>query len=157
MIIIIEGPDGSGKSTLAETISKQTGWPIEHRSKPETEEEKQKMYSDYWQLCRGTRNVILDRCWYSEFVYGSVMRDQSVMSYNEMYELERALTKGGAMVIYCTDKEAALWHRATTRGEDYITCRNDFKRICEEYDKIMNMPHYIPVVRYTVPSPAPCM
>ena len=40
MILIIEGPDGAGKTTLAEQISGQTGWPIEHRSKPETPEEK---------------------------------------------------------------------------------------------------------------------
>ena len=40
MIIIIEGPDGAGKTTLAEQISRQTKYPIIHRTKPKNEEEK---------------------------------------------------------------------------------------------------------------------
>ena len=148
MILIIEGPDGAGKTTLAEQISGQTGWPIEHRSKPETPEEKEIMMGEYLQLVKASRNVILDRCWYSEMVYGKVMRDQSYIDYPQMYELERQLAKHGAMVIYCTGPKAALWMRATRRGEDYITSRDKFNAICEEYDKLMECPHYIPVVRY---------
>lgn len=148
MIIIVEGPDGGGKSTLAQTISRQTGYTIEHRSKPQTEEEKALMMGEYVQLAKSGRNVILDRCWYSEMVYGKVMRDQSYIDYPQMYELERLLAKNGALIIYCTGPKAALWKRCTSRGEDYITCRDDFTAICEEYDKLMEVPHYIPVVKY---------
>lgn len=150
MIIIIEGPDGSGKTTLANKLSEQTGYPIEHRSKPETEEEKKKMYDMYLQMCKSKRNVILDRCWYSEIVYGTVMRDASMISIYDMYALEKQLSKVGALLIYCTDTESALWRRATKRGEDYITSRDDFRSICEQYNKLMDMPHIIPVTRYTV-------
>ena len=38
--------------------------------------------------------------------------------------------------------------RATQRGEDYITSRDNFNSICEEYDRLMGVPHYVPVVRY---------
>lgn len=148
MIIIIEGPDGSGKTTLAQQLSRQTGMPFEHRSKPETPEEKALMMGEYLQLAKSSRNVILDRCWYSEMVYGKVMRDQAYIDYPQMYELERMLAKHGAIIIYCTGSKATLWMRCTKRGEDYITCRDDFNAICEEYDKLMSVPHYVPVVRY---------
>ena len=148
MIIILEGPDGSGKTTLAQQLSRQTGYAIEHRSKPETPEEKARMIGEYLQLAKSSRNVILDRCWYSEMVYGKVMRDQAYIDYPQMYELERMLAKGGAIIIYCTGPKAALWMRATRRGEDYITSRDNFNSICEEYDKLMGVPHYVPVVRY---------
>lgn len=148
MIIILEGPDGSGKTTLAKQLSRQTGYPYEHRSKPENEEEKAKMMIEYLQMCKSRQNLIVDRCWYSEMVYGKVMRDQSYIDYTQMYELERMLAKGGAIIIYCTASKAALWMRATQRGEDYITSRDDFNAICEEYEKLMSVPHYIPVVRY---------
>lgn len=148
MVIIIEGPDGAGKTMLAEKISRQTGWPIEHRSKPETPEEKELMMGEYVQLAKSSRNIILDRCWYSEMVYGKVMRDQTYIDYPQMYELERLLTSHGAIVVYCTGHKAALWKRATRRGEDYITSRDDFTAICDEYDKLMSCPHFIPVVKY---------
>jgi len=148
MIIILEGPDGSGKTTLAKQIARQTGYTYEHRSKPENEEEKARMMGEYIQMCKSKQNIIVDRCWYSEMVYGKVMRDQSYIDYPQMYELERMLAKNGAIIIYCTAPTAALWMRATKRGEDYITCREDFNAICEEYNKLMNVPHYIPVVKY---------
>ena len=37
MIIIIEGPDGSGKTTLAEKLSRQTKYPILHRTQPKSD------------------------------------------------------------------------------------------------------------------------
>lgn len=148
MLLIIEGPDGSGKTTLAQQLSRQTGYPIVHRSQPKTEEEKKLMMGEYLQAIKTNRNVIFDRCWYSEMAYGPVMRDDSVISYPEMYELERQLAKVGAMIIYCTGPEPALWMRCTRRGEDYVTSRDNFKAIYKNYEDIMSVPHYVPVVKY---------
>lgn len=148
MIFIIEGPDGSGKTTLANKIAQMTGYKVVHRTQPKTQEEKDEMMSDYLHFANTTRNVILDRCWYSEMVYGKVMRDESYIDYPEMYALEKALLRHGAMIIYCTGPKSVLWKRATERGEDYITSKEKFVEICDEYDAIMKCPHHIPVVRY---------
>lgn len=148
MIIIIEGPDGSGKTTLAEKLSRQTKYPILHRTQPKTEEEKKLMMGEYLQTIRSGKNMIFDRCWYSEMAYGPVMRDASVISYPEMYELEEQLAKWGAIIIYATGPKAALWQRCQKRGEDYVTSRDNFNTICENFDRIMSVPHHIPVVRY---------
>lgn len=152
MFIIVEGPDGSGKTTLANQISAQTGFPVEHRSKPETQEEKDAMMQGYLDLVKSNRNAILDRCWYSEMVYGRVMRDQAYMDYPQMYELERGLAKHGAILIHCTGQPSVLYKRARLRGEDYITSLDDFKAICNEYNRLMACPHHIPVVRYEYKS-----
>lgn len=149
MIIIIEGPDGSGKSTLASQLSKQTGYPVVHRSAPKSEEEKQQMMQMYKQAIKEGKNVIFDRCWYSEMVYGPIMRDDSIFSYPQMYELERMLAKKGCIVIYCTAEKDVLWNRATARGEDYVTNYDTFLSICSAYEVLMlGVPHYIPVVKY---------
>lgn len=148
MIIIIEGPDGSGKTTLAEKLSRQTKYPIMHRTQPKSEEEKKLMMGEYLQTIRSGKNMIFDRCWYSEMAYGPVMRDESVISYPEMYELEEQLTKCGAIIIYATGPKALLWQRCLRRGEDYVTSREDFVAICDNFDKIMKVPHLIPVVTY---------
>lgn len=148
MIIIIEGPDGSGKTTLAEKLSKQTGYPVVHRSQPKSEEEKLQMLRGYVDAIDVGKNVIFDRCWYSEMAYGPVMRDESVITYPEMYLLEEKLAKNGAIIIYCTDKPKTLWKRATKRGEEYITDFDTFDKICANFDAIMSVPHLIPVVKY---------
>lgn len=149
MLFIIEGPDGSGKTSLAETLSKQTGYPIVHRSQPKSEEEKAKMFDEYLRLASSSKNVILDRCWYSEMVYGPVMRDASVLSYPDMYKLEAAAKKHGAIVIYCTDQPGVLWKRCKRRGEDYIVDASTYNAIYEGYEELMrSVPHLIPVVCY---------
>ena len=150
MIIIIEGPDGAGKTTLAEQISRQTKYPIIHRTKPKNEEEKKLMMGEYLQTIRSGKNMIFDRCWYSEMAYGPVMRDSSVISYPQMYELEEQLSKVGAIIIYTTGPKAALWQRCQKRGENYITTRDQFNAIYDNYTEIMKVPHHIPVVRYEV-------
>ena len=148
MIIILEGPDGSGKTTLAQQLARQTGYPILHRTQPKTEEEKKLMLGEYLQTINSCKNMIFDRCWYSEMAYGPVMRDDSVISYPEMYALERMLAKGGAVIIHCTGPEPTLWKRCTRRGEEYITSRDNFKAIYDNYNEIMSVPHYVPVLKY---------
>lgn len=149
MIIILEGPDGSGKSTLASKLQAQTGYMLLHRSQPKSEEEKVKMMDEYLHVIKSGKNCIFDRAWYSEMVYGPVMRDASVIDYPQMYALEKALAKCGAIVVYCTAPTNVLWKRCTTRGEDYIVDANTFKQICDGYQSLMyEVPHLVPVVTY---------
>lgn len=148
MIIIVEGPDGSGKSTLAKKLADQTGFLLMHRSQPKSDEEKQNMMAEYLQVIRAGKNVIMDRCWYSEMVYGPVMRDATCITYPEMYALEKLLCRKGGLIIYCTDKPNVLWERCQRRGEDYITDIITHNKICEGYEELMNVPHLVPVVRY---------
>lgn len=146
MIIIIEGPDGAGKTTLANYLSKQLGYPIKHRSKPKTEEEKQQMSQSYIDDIKSNQNIIWDRCFYSEMVYGPIMRDQSYISMAQMHEMEQMLKFTGALVIYCTDETWNLWERCNTRGETYITSVEQIDAIKTAYDKLMlHRNHFIPV------------
>ena len=149
MIIILEGPDGSGKSTLAEKIRQQTGYTLLHRSQPKTEEDKKRMMDEYVQVIKSGKNCIFDRAWYSEMVYGPVMRDASVIDYPQMYELEKLLARRGAIIIHCTNSLSTLWERCQERGEDYIVDWETFDKIWSGYDKLMyGVPHLVPVVTY---------
>lgn len=148
MILILEGPDGSGKSTLANKLSAQTGYPVVHRSAPKSEDEKKAMMQMYKQAIAESKDIIFDRCWYSEMVYGPVMRDATCISYEDMYKLELELCNCGALIIYCTGPVRRMWDRCTKRGEDYIGSFETFSAIHDGYEQIMSLPHLIPVVRY---------
>lgn len=149
MIIIIEGPDGAGKTTLAKKISEQTGYMLLHRTQPKTEEDKKRMMDEYVQVIKAGKNCIMDRCWYSEMVYGPIMRDESVISFVQMYELESLLARNGALIIHCTAPEQTLWKRCLRRGEDYIKDRETLKKIRDYFEDLMHkIPHKVPVLKY---------
>ena len=149
MIIILEGPDGSGKSTLAYKLAKQTKYLLMHRSKPESKKDNKNMMNEYLLAIKSGKNMIFDRCWYSEMVYGEVMRDASVISYPEMYELEKLLCRAGAIIIYCTDKPETLWTRCTKRGEDYVTDFVTHKEICDKYDEVLKVGSWMNMTQLT--------
>lgn len=154
MIIIIEGPDGSGKTTLANYLSKTTGYPIKHRSKPNTPEEKAAMMQSYIDDIRSNDNIIWDRCFYSEMVYGPVMRDQSYISLEQMWQLEKELLDQGVLVIYCTDDTLTLWERCTARGETYITSVEQMAALKDKYDLLMLQgDHLVPITTYKIKVP----
>jgi len=149
MIIIIEGPDGAGKSMLAEKMAKQTGYKLIRMSYPKNEEEEKLMAGNYLQMLKSAKNIIFDRAWYSEMVYGPIKgRDPNIMSYPMMYELETKVAQMGGLLIYCTGQKALLWKRATERGEDYVQNKKEFDKIYDGYEQLMNIPHLIPVVYY---------
>lgn len=149
MIIILEGPDGAGKTTLANYLRDKFGYMIVHRSKPETLEDKLRMYEQYRNSILKGDNLIWDRCWYSEMVYGPVMRDQSYIDLNQMYEYEELLRVRGAVLIHCTDEIELLWKRMQERGEPYIKDIEVLDRLRVNYEFLMHkVPHRIPVLRY---------
>lgn len=149
MIIILEGPDGSGKSTLAEKLRRQTGYALLHRSQPKSEEDKARMMNEYMQVIKSGKNCIFDRAWYSEMVYGPVMRDASAIDYPMMYDLEKQLTHCGGIIVHCTGPLKTLWKRCTMRGEDYIVDKDKYEAIYTGYGQLMHdVPHFVPVLTY---------
>ena len=152
MILILAGPDCSGKSTLAKQLSAQTGYPIQHRRKPKNQAEKDAMMAMYRNLAVTGTDVILDRAWYCEMVYGDIMRDKSYINVDQMYELEVLVARnGGGIIIHCTDETNKLWDRCMERGEEYIQDYETLANIKYMYEWLMHsVPHTLPVVRYTI-------
>ena len=149
MIIILEGPDGSGKSRLARELSKSFGFPIIHRSKTTDTEEKRKLMLRYIEALDRGEDVIFDRCWYSEYVYGTIFKDDSVISYDEILKLESKMLVHGAMIIYCTGKPCVLFERCLERGETYVTSFDKFVQIKHSYDVLFKVEkHLIPILEY---------
>lgn len=149
MIIILEGTEATGKSTLAKLLSSQTGYPIIHMDKPKTEEDRVRMFTDYLDRVALLNDVIFDRCWYSEMVYGAVMRDGSCISLKQMYDLEAALLHKSAIIIHCTDATSLLWDRCKVRGEDHVLDIDTLDELKCGFDNLMHkVSHLVPVFKY---------
>lgn len=154
MIIIIEGPDGAGKTMLAyKLLDAIPGSELRHFGAPTTVEEAYNYYKVYARLLaehNKNKTIILDRCWYSDMVYGPVMRGTQEMTQEHADMLAgMVVASGGGMIIYCTAKPQTLWSRCKQRGETYIDSYDKLTAIHDRYAEVMQLcVRYLPVVRY---------
>lgn len=153
MIYIVEGPDGAGKSTLAQQIKAASpGSEILHFGAPKNSVEADNYWKDYMygiEKAADGRTIIFDRSWYSDRVYGPVMRNREEMTLSHLTALEHAVRScGGGLVIYCTGVQRKLWSRCLQRGETYIKNADQHKAICQKYDEVMHQIKRLPLVVY---------
>lgn len=134
MFFIIEGPDGAGKTTLVEQLKSQMPVATVLRfGVPKDADAQFLMYADAI-MQNANRAIILDRAWYSELVYGPVMRDGSKLTVPHISALEAMVaTNGGGMVIHCTAPIRTLWRRCSKRGEDYVKTIEQLGELREGY------------------------
>lgn len=154
MIYIIEGPDGAGKTTLVEQIKKShMNAKVLHFGAPQTPEEADNYYKVYAEAINAMRDdevLIFDRSWYSDMVYGPVMRNRHEMTQEHADMLSAmVVARGGGIIIYCTAPIKVLWSRCQRRGETYLQNQAQLQAISIGYRKVMaENVRFLPVVRY---------
>ena len=154
MIYIIEGPDGAGKTTLVEQIKKShMNAKVLHFGAPQTPEEADNYYKVYAEAINAKRDdevLIFDRSWYSDMVYGPVMRNRQEMTQEHADMLSAMVVAcGGGIIIYCTAPIKVLWARCQRRGETYLQNQAQLQAIATGYSKVMaENVRFLPVVRY---------
>ncbi|MCA1807702.1 MAG: hypothetical protein LC687_07635 [Actinobacteria bacterium] len=116
MFIIVEGPDGAGKSTFVSELGIEL-WrrgrgtvlvnPKRSPNQPVLMEYKVRL--DFYRPHTGL-DLILDRCWYSDDVYGPLWRDGG-LDPKERRELEDWANKKGAVVALLDQPNDVLCER----------------------------------------------
>lgn len=134
--LIIEGPDGAGKSTIAKQLQTQFGGKIVHLSYPKSKDEEENMKQMYIELLTNNENLIIDRAWYSEQVYGPLLRGKSVLTESDVVILEALLNDVGGGIIYCDIDVETGWNRCQARGEHYIKSKEDYEKIHVAYQEL---------------------
>lgn len=109
-MIIIEGPDGSGKTTLVGKISKQFPQLVmDHRLDRDDKREeahrvntvRARTYTALARAVQGGRPNMYDRLFYSEIVYGNLLRGGSRFSDEECWYINRVLEALQPPVVLC--------------------------------------------------------
>jgi hypothetical protein len=110
-MIIVEGPDGAGKTVLCGQISKE--FPqlkmerIDHKSEEEEKARRirtvrQRVYHGLGHAVAGVKPMELhDRFFYSEIVYGNLLRTESKFTTEECDFINRVLEALNPPVIFC--------------------------------------------------------
>jgi len=137
-ITVFEGPDGSGKSTLALKHAAATGARYVHCGPYLGVRSIGRLYLEAMlPALDGYQDVVLDRCWLSEPIYGKVHRggeDRLGVAGRRM--LERVALRCGAAVVLCLPPlEACLSAFRARRGAEYLASEEALRRVWRRYDE----------------------
>lgn len=153
MFIIVEGPDGAGKSTLIQELTLElwrrgrgTVLINPKRAPNQSVMIEYKARLDFYHPRTGL-DLILDRCWYSDDVYGPVWRG-SGLDPQERKALEDWANALGAVVVLLDQPNDVLCERvlgdrlATDDPSDVkhmtkelvCTYADEYRRQCKEWD-----------------------
>ena len=137
MFIIVEGPDGAGKSTAIEELSMEL-WRqgrgcvlINPKRSPNQSAAVEYMVKlDWYKPGKGV-DLILDRSWYSEDIYGPIWRGESSVSPQQRVNLEAWALKKGAVVVLLDEHDKTLVERVCGRDDDEDAKHMDPRRVVE--------------------------
>lgn len=138
-LIILEGPDGSGKSTLARRYAQELGFRVLHAGPfPGVDMELPRFYQDMMlPALQGYENVVMDRSWISEEVYGNAYRNGSNRVgrvYRRM--LERVAYRCETTVVFCLPPKAVAFDNWQKRkGKEYLKTVDAFNKVFNDYQQ----------------------
>ncbi len=154
MVYLIEGPDGAGKTSLASQLINILGTSTYvHRTNKTDAMSNNELLNYYAELLRSsTKDLVVDRCWVSTYIYGRVLKNRDEPFPLEMvYELEQMSRRRGAMYIFATAPTQTLVKRCLARGDNLFEDPAIFGAISTMYNWFFNeCPHQIPVLRWQV-------
>lgn len=137
-IYILEGCDGAGKSTLAEAIGKRLSVPVTHHGSYKGEHQVWRHYFDsmlpaYSDAC----DVVLDRSWISEPIYGLVYRGGAVrIEPWQLRILEYVVKECETTVVWCVPPFVrCLATFAARREQEMLDSEEQLQKVYDLYAK----------------------
>lgn len=134
MIIAIEGCDCAGKSTFAQALSEATGYEIVKGSSFTIAALGMDTMFEYMNNLLDRDNIILDRTFYSNIVYGKLF-NYPVMSKEQCTKLHKKLFENGILIYLHADRDV-IQDRMSVRGDDYVKIDN-VDDILQKYSEVM--------------------
>jgi len=136
-VVIFEGPDGAGKTTLAKAVAKDIDAVYVHCGPfPNVTFNLGRLYAEAMlPALLGYRNVVLDRSWLSEPIYGDAFRGgYSRLSPVDMRMLDRLAWRCAAQVVNCRPPwEVVKENYLSRRAQEMLTTTNQLTDVYQAY------------------------
>jgi thymidylate kinase len=136
--MIFEGPDGGGKSTAAKAFAEKTGATYVHHGPYTGENYITHHYLDSMvPALSGVCDVILDRCWISEPIYGAVHRNGKIRvsdTARRFLEHTAATLCVVKVLIYLPPYDVCLANFNRRRGQEYLDSARKLRAVYDLYN-----------------------
>lgn len=143
-MLIIEGIDGVGKTTLVEYFQ-NNGMRKFHF---DYDTKNMDLVSKYMKIIEmNEKNLVLDRSFVSEMVYGPIIRNNCKLQIDDYKRLLIVYHNADTKIIYLTAPKEILLSRRSNDKSDYEIITNYYDELNSRYDEIMNYSlNYIDVI-----------
>ena len=111
-VVVLEGCDGTGKSTLAQLLSSRRGYTVIRTGRLEDGPD---LADRYRALFDQPGNLVLDRNFVTELVYGPLRHGRSRLDPDQAVRLAFALADRGGVLVHLTAHPKALAWRLRAR------------------------------------------
>lgn len=155
-LIIFEGPDCGGKTTVMREFrnSMVDTTEVHHGPYPRlTSAQLPRFYVDSMMpLLHQYENMLMDRCWLSEQIYGHIFRKGVDRVDLASRHLDRIAMRHGAVVVLCMPpwekvKEQWLKRKNADSDAEYLDRIEQLESVYKSYENLEHMTD-LPVVRY---------
>jgi len=134
-MIIIEGLDGVGKTTLVNYFVTE-GMKKHHF---DYDVNNMDLFSKYMRILQEENlNLVLDRSFISEMVYGPVLREKSKLALEQYKQLLLAYKENGASIIYLNAPQEVLLERRKAEPKDFEMILNHYDELHNQYNAIID-------------------
>lgn len=135
-MIILEGIDGAGKTTVADYLN-QNGYSTYHF----TYDKKNKNIEDKYinLLDEETQNMVLDRSFVSELVYGPVLRHSCKLNREQLEKILTRYKQVNPIVLYFKANKEDILQRRIKDEKDYQMLTINYDALNNRYEKVIRV------------------
>ncbi len=141
--VVLDGCDGVGKTTLAQRLSTQHGFTVVHS--PRTPDHLD-LAGRYRSILEREGNLLFDRCFLSELVYGPLNRGRTRLTWSEAIDLAETVITRDGLLVHLTAPPAVVHQRLLARDGEAISL-DDVTALITAYRRVFDtLADYTPVL-----------
>lgn len=140
MILILEGPDGAGKTYLARQLIQRFNLEYRHEGPPpvtarDGPDALLRHYGLQLDAARG-QNVVFDRLFLGETIYGPILRGASGLSLAALRELRRLANAVGTVEVLCLPGRTSAFECWSWNPDELLTTKVMFNEAYEGWERL---------------------
>lgn len=146
MMIVVEGPDGAGKSTLVSALDRAL-WKAGrgcvltcHKASPRRPALEEYAHDLAFYRPGSDLDLVLDRSWVSEDVYGPLWRGQPLPPFVRLYLDAWAQARGAVWVVLDAPDHELVRRVTEHRGDDLVTEAEEVRVLASLYRELQPTP-----------------
>lgn len=133
--LALDGSDGAGKTTLAHQLATGHGFTVHHATRTP---DGVSLIARYRRILATPGQLVLDRCFVSELVYGPRYHGRSRITLGQAIELAQVVAARDGALIHLTGPPTAIHGRLLARDGHNAASMNEVEALVTAYERVFD-------------------